>query len=98
MHRLLKIHFCSTLRTSLPLNWPGLGPHCHGFVSVCTCVFQRCVDWPGLGPHCRGFIFRSTLRTFLPLNWPGLGLHCHGFVSVCPYVLVFFKDMLIGQD
>ena len=45
------------LHTSLLLKWPGLGPHCHGFVSICTCVFQRCVDWPGLGPHCRGFIF-----------------------------------------
>ena len=81
MHRLLRIHFRSTLRTSLLLKWPGLGPHCHGFISICTCVFQRRVDWPGLGPHCHGFVSVFTCVYATACKCTGFTLDCTGFNS-----------------
>ena len=63
------------------VDWPGLGLHCHRFVSVCTCVFQRRVDWPGLGPHCHGFVSVFTCVYATALECTGFTLDCTGFNS-----------------
>ena len=71
MHRLSRIHFCSTLHTCLPLNWSGLGPHCHSYL----CVYATALECTRFTLDCTGF--NSCLWS---CRWDctGIGIYCPG--------------------
>ena len=57
------------------VDWPGLGLHCHRFVSVFTCVYATALECTGLTLDGTGFT--SSLWS---CRWDctGIGIYCPG--------------------